>query len=126
MEFNSGAQVARNRGILEATSEWVAFQDSDDEWVPKKLERQVEALSRVNYDPMSVVHTDCWRYLVATGKKSLWSLPRVNGADVYRQLLSAPGPLFPTMLTSKAALERIGLLDKNVVSYRSWPTAYCH
>jgi glycosyltransferase involved in cell wall biosynthesis len=40
---NGGASVARNRGIRETKGSWVAFLDSDDEWLPRKLERQLEA-----------------------------------------------------------------------------------
>ncbi len=37
---NSGAGVARNRGVKEAKNDLVAFLDSDDEWMPGKLELQ--------------------------------------------------------------------------------------
>lgn len=36
-EQNSGANAARNKGILAAKGQYVAFQDSDDEWVKDKL-----------------------------------------------------------------------------------------
>ncbi len=37
---NSGAGVARNRGVRESKNDLVAFLDSDDEWMPGKLELQ--------------------------------------------------------------------------------------
>lgn len=43
---NAGVSVARNTGINAATSEWIVFLDSDDEWLPEKLKLQTELLER--------------------------------------------------------------------------------
>ncbi|MCU0608241.1 MAG: glycosyltransferase [Chitinispirillaceae bacterium] len=38
---NHGVSFARNAGVRATTANWIAFLDSDDEWLPKKLERQI-------------------------------------------------------------------------------------
>ena len=43
---NKGVAGARNVGIENARFEWVGFNDQDDIWLPRKLERQIELLDR--------------------------------------------------------------------------------
>lgn len=50
LEKNQGACAARNAGIDQARGEWIAFQDSDDEWLPGKLEAQLAALRESGAD----------------------------------------------------------------------------
>jgi glycosyltransferase involved in cell wall biosynthesis len=41
---NAGRSGARNRAVEEARGELLSFLDSDDRWLPSKLERQVPVL----------------------------------------------------------------------------------
>ena len=64
---NQGACVARNRGVDEAKGDLIAFQDSDDEWYPMKLEKQIEYLNRTNAD--IVFHSFFRRGLIEEGEQ---------------------------------------------------------
>ncbi len=123
LDKNSGAQAARNRGIREAKGDWIAFQDSDDEWRPDKLEKQVRALAEVGFDPWTVVHTNAVWLDTATGNQLTVDVPLVEGNNVYPLLLTMPAPMFPGMLVSRLALEKISLLDEKVPSYQEWDTS---
>lgn len=48
-EKNSGAAVSRNRALREAKGRWIAFLDSDDLWLPEKLEKQVAFMEQNGY-----------------------------------------------------------------------------
>ncbi|MCG1036618.1 glycosyltransferase family 2 protein [Polaribacter sargassicola] len=49
LQKNSGAAIARNKAISLAKGNFIAFLDSDDLWLPKKLEVQLEFMETNNY-----------------------------------------------------------------------------
>lgn len=119
---NSGAQVARNTGIKNALGKWIAFLDSDDEWLPHKLEKQLNILSKYNFDSSLVVHGDCYLSDYLKEHKSVWHVPLIKG-EALKKLLQKPSPFFQSMLVAKEMLERIGYLDENVPSFQEWDTS---
>ena len=123
LENKGGAQVARNRGIREAKGEWIAFQDSDDEWMPTKLEKQVRALEAMHYDPWILVYCDVIKFDRRNKKTKPWKRTALEGENVYAKQLVTSSPILQSMLTSKLALEKIGCLDENVPAHHEWDTS---
>jgi glycosyltransferase involved in cell wall biosynthesis len=51
-----GVSSARNHGIRKAQFQWITFLDSDDQWLPEKLEKQLDAVS--GSDRFAACHTN--------------------------------------------------------------------
>ena len=54
---NLGAQAARNTGIRKSRGEWIAFLDSDDEWLPNRLQ---SGLDLQRDSELKVIHSECY------------------------------------------------------------------
>lgn len=48
LKKNSGPAIARNKGIEEAKGKYISFLDSDDLWLPNKLEKQIDFMKENN------------------------------------------------------------------------------
>lgn len=123
-ETNKGAQAARNTGIKAAKGNWIAFQDSDDEWLSNKLELQINILKSYNYDEKLIIHGN-GLMTQGDGHFSLHLLPQVEGDSKTCKilLLKSPGPVFQALLLSKKKLEQIGYLDERAVTHQEWETS---
>jgi glycosyltransferase involved in cell wall biosynthesis len=110
-----GLAGARNSGILSLDTELVAFCDDDDEWLPGKLEAQVQALvaNRADFVTTAVV--------VAYGEEST---PRLAGTDVvtHAQLVRSRMSMLHSstfVIARSALLETIGLIDESIPGSQS-------
>jgi len=56
-EKNGGASAARNTGLEAATGDFIAFQDSDDLWLPEKLQKQMDLMASLPEEVGVVVHS---------------------------------------------------------------------
>lgn len=61
---SGGPSAPRNRGVLQSQGEWLAFLDSDDEWLPHKLEKQIAAAQQTG---CPVVCTNAYRLVPGAG-----------------------------------------------------------
>lgn len=118
-QSNLGAQAARNTGIRASQGEWITFLDSDDVWLPESLELRLQLALKTG---LQVVHSACYILKASGSELELFLVPPMHGS-VYKDLLKAPGPMFPSLLVSKQALEIIGYLDNTIISYQEWDTS---
>ena len=108
---NKGVSATRNAGIKAAMSSWIAFLDSDDEWLPQKLEKQVEA---INQNPnIKFYHSDeIWiRNGVRVNQKKEH---QKFGGNIFNQCLDKCRISPSTALIHKTIFESIGSFDESL------------
>ena len=119
-QANGGQAVAKNRGIREATGEYVAFLDADDLWTPDKLEAQLPLFAA---SPAVGVVYSAFAYIDEKGAR-LASVP----AKLHRGRVSGPLLIFnfvgfSTSVVKRGCFQRLGCFNENLgmgIDYDLW------
>jgi glycosyltransferase involved in cell wall biosynthesis len=104
---NAGAAAARNRGIQLSQGEFIAFLDSDDEWLPGRLEKTVRPL--INNPDIGLCYCRCWRES-SDGIRKLEHEEQVQHRLSYG-LYPPPYLATPATIIRRACFDRCGLID---------------
>ncbi len=106
-----GVSGARNVGIRDAGGDWLAFLDSDDEWLPAKLEEQLAALDA---EPeVRICHTDeIW---IRNGRRVN---PRrchaKHGGFIFRHCLPRCAISPSSVVVHRSVFARVGFFDESL------------
>jgi glycosyltransferase involved in cell wall biosynthesis len=124
LPVSQGAADARNTGVSEAQGKWIAFLDDDDEWLPCKLEVQLEAAHRSSHAFPIVVS----RLIALTPKgKFIWPRRFPSPSEALSDYLLARNTLFhgegliqtSVIFTPKDLLQKVPF-TKGLQRHQEW------
>ena len=119
---NGGVAVARNTGIVAARGELLAFLDSDDVWLPRKLELQLQLFDR---DPdLGLVHSAVEDFDESGALGVSIGLEGWVAADLLRLdrlVVRAPGS---SVVVPKRVAEEVGGYDRRLPPSEDWDFCY--
>lgn len=116
---NRGPASARNIGIQAAYGEFIAFQDSDDLWLPEKLALQMPLFAR---DPeIGMVYCDMsyFRFDGPSARPSSFisHAPPVSGYALREMFVNGTPMHTPTAIVRRHCFDRVGLFDEELLAF---------
>lgn len=116
LDKNGGQCIARNFGISKARGKFVAFLDSDDEWLPSKLEKQIACFRNGN-EKLGCVYGYSYRKIAFIDDMSLVTGTYRRG-DVFQYFLEGFCPPTPSLFMVKTdAIRSVNGFDEALITF---------
>lgn len=116
---NKGAAAARNTGIREATGEFIAFQDSDDEWHSEKLQKQMDIFTDAP-PSVGVVYTGFWDFDNGTKTYRPGRGIESKEGDVHNSLLEQNFVTTQAAVVRSQCFAKVGGFDERLPRFQDW------
>ncbi len=116
-ETNGGAAAARNTGLSRAIGAHIAFQDSDDLWLPTKLAQQMKLLAASPLDVGAVVGA---KILYGRDSSLSYGVGKVSIAPNPRNILDLQGDQVAFLLKENRISVQNGLFRRHCYPGNEW------
>ncbi len=110
-QSNKGVSSARNLGIKKSRGDWIAFLDSDDEWLPDKLRYQINSIEK-NPNILFFHSDEIWirnGLRINQGKKH-----KKYGGWIFEKCLDICRISPSSVIMHKSIFKKIGFFDENI------------
>lgn len=116
---NRGTSAARNSGIRSAKGAYIAFQDSDDEWLPEKLAKQIRVLETA---PPEVGIVCTGSFIITNNRKKYKPCAAVAPKDgnIFSNVVKGIFVCTQVALIKRECFERAGMFDERFPAYEDW------
>lgn len=110
---NKGQVCAMNLGIKNSKGDYIAFLDDDDEWLPEKLEKQIEKMKSDKL--VGLVYTDAIILDGKTNSNKRSDIAKTQSGFIYEDLLIRNFITASSVLVRKEVFEKLGLFDESFI-----------
>lgn len=111
---NKGVSSARNYGISMARGEYIAFLDSDDRWLPTKLEKQRSSFQK--NPKLGMVFTEnSFFNNVGVIQERMNKRKRLMSGDIVRNIFLNSYVATPTVMVRKSIFDKVGWFEEGLL-----------
>lgn len=119
VQENQGANTARNRGVAESTGVFIAFLDSDDRWLPDKVQKQLAVLQE--NEETGGVYCGLQSVNLASGDiQTVMARKYLTGDLLAKMLIQDVSNPTSCWMVRRSCFDKVGVFDASLPARQDW------